>query len=377
MFFEDKEKRKIAGKWVLILFSLCCVIFLGLNHLSAVGEAVNFVVQLIYPLILGFIFAVIIHVPLSFFEKHLFRKTKKMKLQKLRHIVALTLSFVLVAVVVFGVITLVIPELVKAGGFLVDTAKKVIDMLAAADAGQENIFSNLNINWTQIRQSVDEWVKNSSGKLISGAANIFGAAAGSVMDLVFAVIFSVYMLACKDTLLRQLKRLMRAWLPEKVTEQAFHVGQVCSVSFHSFIVGQVTEAAILGSLCALGMLILGLPNVLMISILVGVCALIPIIGAYFSAVVGAFMILIVDPVKALIFLIFLLILQQLEGNLIYPRVVGNKIKLPAIWVLAAVTIGGGLAGPFGMLIGVPLASALYALVREWTEKREQKKLQQA
>lgn len=373
MLFDDKEKRKTLGKWVLAVFTAGCLIFLVLNNLGDVGRGLQYVLRLAYPLVLGFILAVVIHVPMSFFERHLFRKTKNQRLHALRRVIALVLALALVIVVVFGVITLVIPELIKAGAFLVETAKKLIDMQAAADAGQENIFTSLNINWTEIRQNIDTWVKNSSGKLISGAANVFGAAAGSVIDLLFAIIFAVYMLACKDTLLRQIKRLMRAWLPEKVTNQAIHVGQVCAVSFHSFIVGQVTEAAILGSLCALGMLMLGLPNVLMISILVGVCALIPIVGAYFSAVVGAFMILIVDPVKALIFLVFLIILQQLEGNLIYPRVVGNKIKLPAIWVLAAVTIGGGVAGPFGMLIGVPLASALYALLREWTEKREQKK----
>ena len=144
-----------------------------------------------------------------------------------------------------------------------------------------------------------------------------------------------------------------------------------------YLIGQCTEAVILGSLCAMGMLILGLPNVLMISVLVSVCALIPIVGAWVSAIVGAFLILIVDPGKALIFLIFLVILQQLEGNLIYPRVVGGKLHLPGIWVLAAVTIGGGIAGPFGMLMGVPLAAGLYSLLREWTKSREQKKLQSA
>lgn len=373
MFIDDKDKRKQLAKWIIGVFAACCVIFLVLNNLAAVGNGINAVIKLIYPLLLGLILAVIINVPMMALEKRLFPRAKKPALQKLRRPLALVLALAVVLVVVFGVITLVIPELVHAGSFLVDTAKKVIDMLAAADAGQENFFSRFDINWTQVRQTIDEWVKNSSGKLLSGAANIFGAAAGSVIDLVFGVIFAVYMLACKATLIRQLKRLMHVWLPRGWAEKAIHVGQIMNFSFQSFIVGQVTEAAILGSLCALGMLILGLPNVLMISILVGVCALIPIVGAYFSAVVGAFMILIVDPVKALIFLVFLIVLQQLEGNLIYPRVVGNKIKLPAIWVLAAVTVGGGLAGPFGMLIGVPLASALYALVREWTQKREAKK----
>ena len=377
LFIEDPKKRKIMGKWVLILFALCCCIYLTLSNLADVGGAIGFVVDLINPLIIGFVLAVVINVPMSFIEKHLFAKTKNKTLQKLRHPLAVLCAVVLIIVLIVGMFTLIIPELIHVGSFLVDVVSDVIDMLAAADQGQENFFSRFNINWTKTKEDILNWFKNSSGQLLSGAAGMFGAAAGGVMDLVFAVIFALYMLAGKERLLRQLKRLMRAWLPEKVTEPAMHVGNVFSVSFHAFIVGQVTEAAILGSLCAVGMLIFGLPYAAMIGVLVGVCALVPIVGGYVSAIVGTFIILTVDPVKALIFLIYLIVLQQIEGNLIYPRVVGGKINLPGIWVLAAVTIGGGLAGPFGMLLGVPTASALYALVKEKTAEKEKAKLQES
>ena len=377
MFIDDREKTRRLSRWILVMVLLCSLIVLGIAHIGVVADAVGFLYGLIRPLVTGLIFAFIMNVPYSFFEKHLFLRTQKQGLRKMRRPVALLISFVLLLVVIAGVVALVIPELGKLGGFLVDTVEKAVKMIQEDQAGQVNFLSRFNIDWEQLQKTVTDWVSDSSGKLLSGAAGMFGTAAGGVMDFVFAVIFAIYMLVGKDTLLRQVKRLMHVWLPEKIEKGALHVGGAMNTAYHAFIVGQVTEAVILGSLCAMGMLILGLPNVLMISVLVSVCALIPIVGAWVSAIVGAFLILIVDPGKALIFLIFLVILQQLEGNLIYPRVVGGKLHLPGIWVLAAVTIGGGIAGPFGMLMGVPLAAGLYSLLREWTKSREQKKLQSA
>ena len=154
-------------------------------------------------------------------------------------------------------------------------------------------------------------------------------------------------------------------------ENMVHVFDVCNQTFKLFIAGQATEAVILGVLCMIGMMILQIPYAPMVGALIGVTALIPILGAFIGTIIGAIMILTVNPFKAVIFVVFLLILQQIEGNLIYPRVVGSKINLPAMWVLAAVTVGGNLAGPLGMLLGVPAASAAYALIKEATDNREQ------
>lgn len=164
--------------------------------------------------------------------------------------------------------------------------------------------------------------------------------------------------------------LIHAWFPEKTGVHLVHIVSVCNRSFRNFIVGQATEAVILGTLCTIGMLILRLPYAPMIGALVGVTALVPVVGAFIGTIAGAFLILTVSPLKAFIFVAYLMILQQIEGNLIYPKVVGSKINLPAIWVLAAVTVGGNLAGPFGMLLGVPAASAAYELLKEATVKRE-------
>lgn len=169
-----------------------------------------------------------------------------------------------------------------------------------------------------------------------------------------------------------MRRLIHAWLPEKTGISLIHIVSVCNVSFRNFIAGQATEAIILGTLCTIGMLILRLPYAPMVGALVGVTALITIVGAYIGAITGAFLILTVSPLKAFVFIIFLIILQQIEGNLIYPRVVGSRVNLPAMWVLAAVTVGGNLSGPVGMLLGVPAASAVYELLKEATSKRELK-----
>ena len=185
----------------------------------------------------------------------------------------------------------------------------------------------------------------------------------TVVTLLVGVVFSIYLLIGKEKLGGQFQKLFAKYLPEKVIKKFYYVADILNQSFHSFIVGQCTEAVILGLLCMGGMFLLRLPYAAMIGCLVGFTALIPIAGAYIGAIVGAFMIFTVSPVKAIIFIAYLVILQQLEGNLIYPRVVGSSIGLPGVWVLAAVTIGGGVMGVSGMLLGVPIAATVYQLLK--------------
>lgn len=182
-------------------------------------------------------------------------------------------------------------------------------------------------------------------------------------QFVIGLIFAIYLLIGKETLGGQVKRLMNHYLKPSWNEKIGYVLTIFDNSFHKFIVGQCIEAVVLGVLCMIGMSVLRLPYAMMIGTLIGFTALIPVAGAYIGAGVGAFMILTVSPVQALIFLVFVVILQQLEGNLIYPKVVGSSIGLPGVWVLAAVTIGGGIMGIPGMLLGVPSAAAMYQLIK--------------
>ena len=198
---------------------------------------------------------------------------------------------------------------------------------------------------------------------MGAATSIISTVFSTVVTLTVGLVFAIYLLLGKEKLSGQFRRLSARYLPKKVTEKFYYVAGVVNQSFHSFIVGQCTEAVILGLLCMGGMLLLRLPYAAMIGCLVGFTALIPVAGAYIGAVVGAFMIFTVSPVKAVIFIAFLVALQQLEGNLVYPRVVGSSIGLPGVWVLAAVTVGGGVMGVGGMLLGVPLAAAAYQLLK--------------
>lgn len=231
-------------------------------------------------------------------------------------------------------------------------------------------LAKINIDFIQLKNSMGEWLKQLGTAAVDTATDALRSITSAAVDLVIGLVFSIYILANKEKLKQQTRRLIHVWLPQKFGDWNIHVASVCCKNFKHFVAGQTTEAIILGSLCAIGMMILRIPYAPMIGALVGITALIPYVGAWIAAIVGVFMILTVNPFKALIFLIFLMTLQQIEGNLIYPKVVGAKINLPAMWVLAAITVGGNLAGPIGMLLGVPAAASVYTLLKEATDKRD-------
>ncbi len=213
-------------------------------------------------------------------------------------------------------------------------------------------------------QQIVSVILSGAGSVMDVTVNVVSSVVSGVVAAVVGLIFALYLLAGKERLGSQCDRLLRRYTKENFYTKFKYVLSVLNDCFHRFFVGQCTEAVILGVLCAIGMTLLQLPYAAMIGSVIAFTALIPVAGAYIGGAVGVFLILLVSPVKAVIFLVFLIVLQQLEGNLIYPRVVGSSMGLPAIWVLAAVTIGGGVMGVVGMLLGVPLAAALYRLVRE-------------
>lgn len=213
---------------------------------------------------------------------------------------------------------------------------------------------------TDILQTVTSGIGDVAGVAVSAVTSIFSV----VSNIILGIIFALYILIDKRRLGRQVNKVSQKYIPVRFLDKITHVIDVLDDCFHRFIVGQCTEAVILGVLCIIGMSILRIPYALMIGTLMGFTALIPIVGGLIGAGVGAFLILMESPIKALIFIIFVIILQQVEGNLIYPKVVGSTIGLPGLWVLAAVTVGGGVFGIPGMLVGVPVVATLYRLVRE-------------
>lgn len=377
MFFEDPKLRKIISRWIIGIVSVCVLIYLGVRHISQLAFAVSYVFSLIAPLCVGLFFALMLNLPMRFFERKLFTNCRSKRLRRAGRCLSILLALATILGILVGIAFLVVPELIDAVGMLGGQILSTIDQLAEFDAHADysalpygTYLEQIDVDWVGIRSGISTWFGKQRGTIVSSAVMTFSSIAGIVIDLIVSLVFAVYILANKERLTAQVTRLIRAWIPKTMGNRLMHVTNVCIGVFERFIVGQTMEAIILGSLCTVGMLILRLPYAPMVGALIGVTAFIPIVGAYLGAFVGAFMILTIDPFKALVFLIFLVILQQVEGNLIYPRVVGSKIHLPAMWVLAAITIGGGIAGPFGMLFAVPVFSSAYELLREATIAKE-------
>ena len=378
------ENRKKLSKWIIGIATACILIYLGVQNIDFIASSLSWCMKLVLPLVLGVFFALILNVPVCFFERHLFRKSKKPIADKIRRPAALILSLVLIIGVFAGIVGLVIPELISAVKIIIQGAVELLGKLGNDEAAAvfakipfgevlyENVILNYNIDWDKIVSALQGWLTAQSGNIMNTAVGTVSTLVTAIFNFVVALIFAIYVLFSKEKLKRQAVRLTKAWIPEKYGSWIIHAVSVGMRIFRSFVSGQTLEACILGFLCIIGMLILRLPYAPMVGALVGVTAFIPVVGAFVGTIVGAFMILTVSPAKALVFVIYLLVLQQIEGNLIYPKVMGDRVNLPAMWVLAAVTIGGGIAGPVGMLLGVPVVSTIYILLKEETEKREKK-----
>lgn len=320
------------------------------------------------PLIIGCVMAYVLNILLVRLEKIYFPGSQKLIVQKSRRPVCIILSFVILFAIMLLVINVVLPEVTSSLTLIAQEIPRVWEecrawMIMHADYIPviQQYLEQAEFDWTVSLKKAFDAMASSAGDMLNSAVGIATSAFGIITKTVIGLIFALYLLFGKETLHAQGLKIMRAYLKPTQKEKVLYVLRTVHEAFSSFIVGQCMEAVILGVLCAIGMTILGLPYAVMTGTIIGVSALIPVVGAYIGGALGAFMIFTVDPAKMLVFLIFLVVLQQLEGNLIYPRVVGNSIGLPGLWVLAAVTIGGGVMGVTGMLIGVPLSAALYKL----------------
>lgn len=276
-------------------------------------------------------------------------------------------AFLTLAAVIFLIVWLIVPQLIACVEVIISgiptVFRELVTFIEKYEILPDNITDTLtNIDWKskagQIMQVLSSGIGNIMDVLITAVTSVFSG----IVSVLLSIIFAIYLLAGKEKLSGQFRRLTCRYLKESWISKLHYVLNVADNCFHKYIVGQCTEALIIGLLCTVGMLILQLPYATMIGALVAFTALIPVAGAYIGAFVGAFMIITVAPVKAVVFLIFIVVLQQLEGNIIYPKVVGSSMGLPGIWVLAAVTVGGGVLGIPGMLLGVPLAAIIYQIV---------------
>lgn len=380
---EKKELKKY-----LIIAAIIIGICLIVKNFSVIALALKVLISAVSPLLLGCAIAYVFNIFLTYCEKYYFPKRTTGFAAYSRRPVCMVISFAVIVSIIALLLKVVVPELVTAVKLIASEIPQVALMAKnwilrmseefpdiydqLIDTFNINLNELLNFDWNEFTTKLLNSVSSGVEVIFTGIASAIGAFTMSVANFVIALIFAIYLLARKDKIMEDLRRTKNAFLSEKTNRIFSRIFHTANDTFKNFFVGQFVEAIILGSLCMIGMTILGFPYAAMTGAVIGVTALVPIVGAYIGAAVGAFMICTESPVKALWFIIFLIILQQIEGNLIYPKVVGSSVGLPGIWVLAAVTIGGGLFGIVGMLLGVPTLATAYKLYHELLEKREAK-----
>lgn len=375
----DKENIKKI-RW-LIAFAI--LLYLGVQNLHMVISTARVLLGFLFPFIIGFGIAFILNIPMKFIEHHLFGKALKQEkktAQKLARPVSLVLSICFVICIIVIVMLVVVPEL---GATFVNIAKKIEENIPVFQKWIDNVFGNnpevvkwaqsLDIEPGKIIDSVLGVLKNGVNNIVSSTVSITMGLLTTAMNVSIGFVFACYVLLQKEKLLQQIKKAMYAMFPEKPVRYLAYVWNLANRIFSSFITGQCIEAVILGSMFFVSMTILHFPYAMLVGVLISFTALIPLFGGIIGCWVAFFLILMISPVKAVLFLGLFLILQQIEGNLIYPHVVGGSVGLPSIWVLVAVTLGGSLMGIAGMLIFIPTVSVIYTLFREWVYARLEKK----
>lgn len=369
---------KLKWKSCLMLGATVFCVYLAIVLWPAVSKLLLAVLGAISPLITGFVIAYIVNILMSKYESVFFPRSQKKSVIKIRRPICMILAFITLVAVVAAVLLLIVPQLVDCVALLLnevpDAINKTIAWLEKFEILPEDIIASLEkIDWKSRVGEIINAVTSGIGSVMNVAITVVSSVFSAVVSAFLSIIFSIYLLLDREGLIKRISRVSRRYMSEKWYSRLAYFLGIANDCFRRYIVGQCTEAVILGVLCTVGMLILQLPYATMIGALVAFTALIPVAGAYIGAAVGAFMILTVSPVKALIFIVFLVILQQFEGNVIYPRVVGSSMGLPGIWVLAAVTVGGGVMGITGMLLGVPLAATFYRIigrdVRRWEKEQ--------
>ena len=368
------DKKTI--RTLLLMAGFCIVLYWALQNLDRVSGILGGLWGLVSPFVLGGSLAFILNVPMRAIE----RKLPK-KMTRFRRPAALTLTLLAVVGVMALVLLLIIPQLgrtiasigVQLPAFWIECQKWLAELMVQYPVLEEWFSSEFVTDWESAAAAAVDWFKNGGFALVGNAATAATGVVRGFVNFFIGFIFALYLLVCKETLTRQAKMLLYAWTPAEKADKAVEVARLTNRTFSKFLSGQCLEACILGGLFAVGMLLCRMPYVTLVSVLVAVTALIPVFGAFIGCVVGAFLILVQNPMQAVWFVVLFLCIQQIEGNLIYPRVVGNSVGLPGIWVLMAVTVGGSAMGVVGMLVMIPACSVAYSLLRTATRRKLRQK----
>ena len=370
-----KDSQVVKG---ITIGAVLIVIYLALNNVTGILDSISYLAGLVMPFIIGAVIAFVFNVPMKAIEKglnRLFDKRCKKKHPRLIRVLAYMLTLILILAIIAGVLFVVVPELVNTIADLIRQVPTAVNNLInwlqvklSAYPEYEEKLSSISINWDSVLSNVMNFLSIGTG----GIGAISGFFSG-VTNFFIGFVFSVYVLFQKERLTAQCKKLMYVCMPENRADKIIEVLRLTNTTFSNFLSGQCLEACILGTMFVITLSILRMPYALLIGIIIAVTALIPIVGAFIGCIVGVILIMMTSPLKALIFVGVFLILQQIEGNLIYPHVVGSSVGLPGMWVLVAVTIGGNLFGIMGMLTFIPISSVCYALLRTYVNRKVEEK----
>ena len=373
-----KDRPNIEGLWkstrkTLFVVAFGIIFYEILENLTAVRSALSGFVSIITPVFIGIAIAFIANMPMNFLEAKVFRRWKTCGLKRG---VCLVLAILFVFAIITTLVLVVGPQLVESVKTLAEDFSKYAWSLSV---WATDLWEGLNLNpdikaklmeiGTNLLSEIDRYVSVIS----SAAVKITMGIAGVLVDLAFAFIISIYCLAGKETLIRQSRKFCKALFSERTADYIIHVADETNSSLHNYVYGMITECFILGTMCFIGMRIFRFPFALLISVLVGLGQMIPIVGAWVSAGIGAVILFVVDPPSALWFILLICTIQPIEGNLIYPHVVGNAVGISPLWVLIALLLGGGLFGFLGALLCVPIMAVIHTMTREWVNKRLEEK----
>ncbi len=365
---KDKTRKDI-----IIIISYIALVIFALVNFSKILAFLGKVISIFSPFLLGIILAFVLNVLNNFIEKKIFGKIKPSKIwNKIKRPLCITLSLILVFLTIFFVMNLLIPQLKNSASLFTDTLpvykEDIIGILNKFDV-DESTVNKVGEYLDNFGKVITDYIKGNSKDVITVTTEVATSVVNIISKGIITLVFAIYMIAQKETLSRQINKVMKAYLKPKTINKINTVGTLANKTFSNFVTGQCLEALIFGSLVFVGMLIFRFPYASTIGVLLGFTALIPIFGAFIGTAIGFILIMMVSPVKAILFVVFIIVLQQIEGNLIYPRVVGKSIGLPGMWVLLSVTVGGSIGGILGMLIATPLCSLLYALFTKMVNDR--------
>lgn len=376
---ELKIEKKTLRR-ILLAVVACIILYWILSAPAQLSAVLGVLSSVFSPFIVGLVIAFIINVPMRWLES----KMTGIKKHAARRVLAMVLSFLLVAAILAGVLWLLIPELVKTISELIP---QLTDFVSNFETNMEQLLQEnpqlsawlfgeggvANFDWAALLQEGLAWLGSRLTEIVTTTLMALLSVGGFLISAFIAIVFAVYVLFQKELLARQGRRIMYAFLPERFADSILRIMRLSNSAFSRFLSGQCIEVCILGSMFAIAMAIFNMPFIPLICVLIAVTAFVPYVGAWVACFIGAFLIMVVDPTRALWFMLMFLVLQEIENNLIYPKVVGTSIGLSGMWVLLAISIGGELFGVFGMIVMIPIASVIYTILSEATEKRLQKR----